>query len=211
MLERILALIMNSEEAGLFVIFILLLACGLGLPIPEDISIVASGMLVSTNVTNFLHAFLVCLTGIIIGDSAIYWMGRLWGRKLFKAPIISKIINNKFVSIGKIAFNRFGNKIIFFARFLPGLRAPIYFFAGSIKVSYVFFLLVDIIAASISVPIWIYLGRIFGENLPNLEKAMKHFQFGTLLLVLLLIILFIAGHYLKKRIMLFINKKENKK
>lgn len=210
MFEKILALIMNSEQTGLLIIFILLVACGLGLPIPEDISIVASGMLVSTNLTSFLHAFLVCMAGIIIGDSTIYWMGRLWGRRLFKAPIISKIINNKFVSIGKLAFNRFGNKIVFFARFLPGLRTPIYFFAGSIKISYMFFLLVDLFAASISVPIWIYVGKIFGENLPALEKTMKNFQFGTILLVLLLIILFIAGHYLKKRIMLFIKKKADK-
>ena len=210
MLEHILALVTGSERLGLLIIFFLLLACGLGLPIPEDISIVASGILVASKTTSFAHAFLICMAGIIIGDSTIYWMGRLLGKKLFKLPVLSKIFNNSFLSTGKIAFHRFGNKIIFLARFLPGLRAPIYFFAGSMKKSFFFFVVVDILAASISVPIWIYVGRIFGENLPVLEKAIKSFQLGTILIVILVAMLLVGAHFLKKKFLESIETKKTK-
>ncbi len=207
MLESIISLVSGSEKLGLFIIFLLLLACGLGLPIPEDISIVASGILVSGKLVTFWHAFLVCMVGIIIGDSMIYWMGRLWGKKLFKKPLISKVINNRFLSIGRLAFKKFGKRIIFFARFMPGLRAPIYFFAGSRKISFIFFLIVDGIAASISVPVWIYVGKIFGENLDVLDKAIKKMQLGTVMFVILIILLLIAGNYLKKRFTKMLGKR----
>jgi membrane protein DedA with SNARE-associated domain len=207
MLESIISLVTGSERAGLLIIFLLLVACGLGLPIPEDIAIVTSGILVAAKTTSFLNAFLVCMVGILIGDSIIYWVGRLWGKHLFKAPLISRVINARFLSHGKIAFKRFGNKILFFARFLPGLRAPIYFFAGSMKVSYLFFIVIDAFAASISVPIWIYVGRIFGENLPTLEKTIKNFKMGAILLVVFLILILVADHYWKKKLTEIIEKK----
>ncbi len=206
MLESIISLVTGSERLGLLIIFLLLLACGLGLPIPEDIAIVTSGILISAKATNFFNAFLVCIAGILIGDSTIYWAGRLLGKKLFKAPIISKIINPTFQAHGKKAFNHFGNKIIFFARFLPGLRAPIYFFAGSMKKSYLFFVLVDFFAATISVPIWIYVGKIFGDNLPLLEKMIKNFKLGAILLVLFLIAIFVADYFWKKKLTEIIDK-----
>jgi membrane protein DedA with SNARE-associated domain len=209
MLEHIIGLVIGSERLGLLIIFFILVACGLGLPVPEDISIVASGILVSVKATSFFNAFAICVAGIIIGDGTIYWMGRLFGKKLFKAPIISKIVSDKFLVHGKRAFNRFGNKIIFFARFLPGLRAPIYFLAGSMKVSYPFFLLVDFLAALISVPIWIYIGKIFGENISVLEKAIKHFKLGSILLVLFLILIFIGDYFWKKKLTEIIEKKKS--
>jgi len=210
MFERIIALVAGSEEAGLLVIFFLLIACGLGLPVPEDISIVASGILVSARTTNFFHAFLVCIVGIIIGDSTIYWMGRLLGKKLFKIPVLSKIFHDKLLSIGKIAFHRYGNKIIFFARFLPGLRAPIYFFAGSVKKSFFFFVIMDLIAASISVPIWVYVGKLFAENIPALEKAIKSLQLGSILIVILVIMLFVGAHFIKKKVIRTIETRKTK-
>ncbi len=211
MFERIVGLVAGSEETGLLIIFLLLIACGLGLPIPEDISIVASGILVSAKTTSFFHAFVVCIVGILIGDSTIYWMGRLLGKKLFKLPVLSKIFHENLLSIGKTAFHRYGNKIIFLARFLPGLRAPIYFFAGSVKKPFFFFVLMDVIAASVSVPIWIYVGKIFAENIPALEKAIKSLQLGSILLVLFGILLIIGAHFLKKRFLQNIENRKNKK
>jgi len=211
MFERIIALVAGSEETGLLIIFLLLIACGLGLPIPEDVSIVASGILVSAKTTTFLHAFVVCMIGILIGDSTIYWLGRLLGKKLFKMPVLSKIFHENLLSIGKTAFHRYGNKITFFARFLPGLRAPIYFFAGSVKKPFFFFVVMDVFAASISIPIWVYVGKIFAENVPALEKAIKSLQLGSVIIVLFVILLFVAAHFLKKKFMINMEKRRIKK
>ncbi|MEI8346721.1 MAG: DedA family protein [Pseudomonadota bacterium] len=200
MLENIFALVTESEVPTLLIIFLILVACGLGLPVPEDITIVTSGILVSEEMTSVHHAFLVCMVGILVGDSIIYWLGRLWGKNILTSKLFSKLISQKFIEKGEVAFKRFGHKIIFLARFMPGLRAPIYFLSGSMKVSYWYFLLVDTLAAAISVPLWIWVGKVFGDNLPELEKAVKNLQTGTLLLVLILVLLFVAAHFFKKKI-----------
>ena len=125
MFERIIALVAGSERMGLLIIFFLLVACGLGLPIPEDISIVASGILVSAKTTTFFHAFVICMIGILIGDGTIYWLGRLLGKRLFKLPVLSKIFHETLLSVGKTAFHRYGNKIIFFPGLHPRINHPI--------------------------------------------------------------------------------------
>jgi membrane protein DedA with SNARE-associated domain len=61
-------------------------------------------------------------------------------------------------------FARYGNRLMFLARFLPGMRTAVYITAGATqRVSFARFLLLDGLAALISVPIWVYAGY-FGAN-----------------------------------------------
>jgi len=61
-------------------------------------------------------------------------------------------------------FARYGNRLLFLARFLPGMRTAVYITAGTThRVSFLRFFLLDGFAALISVPIWVYLGY-FGAN-----------------------------------------------
>jgi membrane protein DedA with SNARE-associated domain len=53
---------------------------------------------------------------------------------------------------------------LFIGRFLPGLRAPIFFTAGSMKVPFVKFLFFDGLAALISVPVFVWLGHWLWEK-----------------------------------------------
>jgi membrane protein DedA with SNARE-associated domain len=71
--------------------------------------------------------------------------------------------------------HRYGNRILFVARFLPGLRAPIFITAGiSRKVSLLKFLTMDGSAALISVPIWVYAGYYFAHDLDELVEWIHH-------------------------------------
>ncbi len=197
MFDKLLSLVMYSERRGLLIVFVVLVLCGLGLPIPEDISIVASGVMVATDITTFWEALIVCMLGVLAGDSIIYWIGRLWGERLFKIRFVSKILKPSMIQTAARYSKSYGRMIIFFTRFLPGLRAPTYFFLGSAKDSYFKFLLIDGLAASISVPVWVYVGKVFGENLDYLEKLVKKMKFGSILLVLFLIALVVLVHYAK--------------
>jgi membrane protein DedA with SNARE-associated domain len=61
-------------------------------------------------------------------------------------------------------FERYGNRLMFFARFLPGMRTAVFMTAGTThRVSFLRFLLLDGAAALISVPFWVYLGY-FGAD-----------------------------------------------
>ncbi len=197
MLEFVFGWLEDFEGPGLLILFIALLACGLGLPLPEDITLVAGGIMVSNQLTTFRNTVLVCMLGILLGDAFVYWVGRLWGGHLFKSRLLARFVSGKLLTTGEKAFNRFGDKIIFIARFLPGMRTPIFFFCGHARISFHFFLLVDGFAALISAPVWVYVGKIFGDNLPALEKAVKELQAGTLILVALFVILLVGAYFIK--------------
>ena len=96
---------------------------------------------------------------------------------------------------------RFGDKVIFMARFMPGLRTPIFMTCGIYQVSFWKFLTLDGIAALISVPVWVYVGVIFGENLELLEQKIRQFQVGIYALLGGLIVLTITYAVVKNRLM----------
>ena len=96
-------------------------------------------------------------------------------------------------------FDRYGNRVLFVARFLPGLRAPIYMVAGiTHRISYVRFVLLDFAAAIISVPIWVYLGYHGAHNLDWIKEQISKGQTGIYILLGLLA-LYLAFHYFRKK------------
>jgi len=61
---------------GLFVVLIL---CGLGLPFPEELTLLTGGFFVHLGIARFYPILAVAFAGVIIGDLIIYSIGRRWG------------------------------------------------------------------------------------------------------------------------------------
>ena len=78
---------------------------------------------------------------------------------------------------------------------LPGLRAPIYLIAGVTGVPFRIFFGLDGFAALISVPIWIFMGNWFGQNL---DEALEFAKEAHIYLIIGVIVL-ISGYILYKR------------
>ena len=85
--------------------------------------------------------------------------------------------------------------------FMPGLRTPLFFATGSYHVPFWKFFMLDGIAALISVPLWVYVGFLFGENLEELEQVMRNAQVGIYAGLGLIIVLFAGAYVLKKRLL----------
>ncbi|MDD2723515.1 MAG: DedA family protein [Methylovulum sp.] len=138
-------------------VFVILLACGLGLPIPEDITLFVGGMLAYYGIVNVWAMVVVCMTGVLIGDSTIFLLGAKYGREITQKPFFSKILTPERLDGIKEKLHRNGNKVIFVSRFMPGLRAPTFFCAGTLHLPFDVFLFYDGLAALISVPgiVWV--------------------------------------------------------
>jgi membrane protein DedA with SNARE-associated domain len=101
-------------------------------------------------------------------------------------------------------FTKHGIWVLFFARFMPGLRSPIFLSAGmSRRIPFLHFLLMDGIAALISVPVWIYLAYFLADNLEELLKKVQQGQ-SIMHIIVAAIVLFVAflftKSYVKKKI-----------
>ena len=73
--------------------------------------------------------------------------------------------------------------VVFCGRFVVGLRSAIFFAAGTAGVSARLFLLVDTLAALISVPFFVWLGWRFASDLHRVEAITKDIRGLSLLIV----------------------------
>lgn len=198
MLERFLFFLQPYGHASYWVIFGVLVLCGFGLPMPEDIILVTGGILASQHIIDPFWTFVVSMAGVLIGDGVIFAVGRRYGQRARKLPLINKVLNEeRDLKVQKL-FHRFGDFIIFVGRFLPGLRMPIFLTAGSYQISAWKFFLLDGFAALISVPVWIYVGFLFGSNLDVLEKYVRRMQLGIFGLAFIAIVLIVSIVLIKR-------------
>lgn len=177
------------SDYGYFAVLFVLIICGFGVPIPEDITLVSGGVISGLGYTNVHIMLVVSLFGVLLGDSTMYWLGRIYGTKILRFRPIRRFLTLDRLRMVRSKFEQYGNRVLFVARFLPGLRAPIYMVAGiTRRVSFIRFLLLDFFAAIISVPIWVYLGDLGASNLDWLHEQIKKGQSIIYILIALLAI-----------------------
>jgi membrane protein DedA with SNARE-associated domain len=161
---------------SLWGLFSVLLLCCLGLPVPEDIVLIAAGALGVLDERPWIEVSALMYAGVMGGDSIIFLAGRFFGGRLRAAPWFQRIFPSAKQDKVEVLFERHGSTGMFLGRFLPGLRAPIFFTAGSMKVSYLKFLCFDGFAALISVPVFVWLGHwlwlTFQDDIEQLNRTL---------------------------------------
>lgn len=171
-------------EYGYAAVFFVLVICGFGVPIPEDLTLVTGGVISGMGYTNPHMMFAVGMLGVLVGDGVMFAAGRIWGQKILRFKPIARIMTPKRYAQVQEKFDKYGNWVLFVARFLPGLRTAVFVTAGiSRKVSYLRFIIMDGLAALISVPIWIYLGEYGAHNIDWLMAKMHSLQSGIFVIL----------------------------
>ena len=180
-------------ENGYLAVFIALMICGAGLPLPEDITLVAGGVIAGLGYANVHAMFALAMFGVLLGDCAIFLLGYRFGARILQWRLVARILTPARYAKVQEKFHRYGNRVLFIARFLPGMRTTVYLTAGMThRVSFLRFLLLDGAAALISVPFWVYLGYFGADNHQWLLTWMHRGQaslwiiLGILLLALLI-------------------------
>lgn len=147
-------------------IIVVLVLTGLGFPIPEEVPIIAGGILAANGTLEPLPAFLCCLFGAIAGDCVMYWIGYHFGRGVLRDHRWwARFITPQREAEIEQKFRRHGLKIFFVARFLVGLRSPVYLTAGILRVSFRRFFLIDLICATTVVGTFFGLSYLFGQQI----------------------------------------------
>ena len=182
-----------------FVILAMLLACGFGIPMPEDIILITGGILSSHDVTNYWGVVAVGMVGVLGGDGTVFMLGRRFGTRIRSHAFFRKVLSDRRDHQVRGIIQKYGDKVVFMARFIPGLRTPIFFTCGSYHLPPWKFLLLDGLAALISVPLWIYVGHLFGSNLEELEVKIRQFQAGVYLILGLIVLAFVGAALIKRR------------
>lgn len=184
-------------------IFAVLLGCGLGVPIPEDVTLITAGYLAYWENIDLYWAIVIGFVGVLVGDIFLFMLGRHYGERILKWRLISFIITPERFREAKKTIGQKGKWVCFTARFLAGLRAPIFLTAGVLGVRPIVFVTMDALAALLSVPLITYIGFFFGGEIEVAIHYVRRFE------RYILIGLAILGFYfLLKTIISRINKRE---
>jgi membrane protein DedA with SNARE-associated domain len=200
MKELLFGFLMHFHGPAAYVgVLFVLITCGLGVPLPEDVPLISGGWIIARGGSLPLM-IATGLAGILIGDSIIFRAGSTYGLRLLETRLGRHIPGERVAKIISL-FEKHGSKFIMVARFVPGLRAVTYFVAGTTGVPYWKFLTFDGIAACISAPAWVYLGW-YARRHRMLNKVWAwsaQAQLATLGICLGLAGLWIIGATLRKR------------
>lgn len=177
----------------------LLLICGLGVPLPEDITLIAAGILSALGSISMPGAMVAGFVGVMAGDAFLYTVGRIYGRRAFRLPIIRSIMTPRRIALAERKIMRNSHFICFTARFLPGLRSPIFLMSGIMGVRPLVFYGLDGFAAMISVPVWVYVGHWVGENIDTALKMAERVQLSFAAAIALLILIYFGYRRVSKR------------
>ena len=212
MLQRLVELLgERSLGLGYAFVFGVLVLCGFGFPMPEDVILVTGGVLAwlaspleepsiraMVDDVGLRWMVLVGLAGILAGDSIIYWVGRRLGARIAEFRLLRRLVPPEKLQEVEKRLRKSGNVVVVIARFLPGLRAPTYFTVGHSRMPYWEFLLFDGLAALVSAPLWVCLGFWFGDDIER--AALEAARFGHyILLGVTVVVLALAFRWLQRR------------
>lgn len=202
-IEKLVNFLTPYQDYSYGIVFGILIGCGFGLPIPEDVVLVSGGIMSGLSdpehhINSLIMMLTVSFAGVLGGDSTMYILGRIFGYRIQKfRPMRAILPPSRFAKVQKL-FNRYGIWVLFVARFLPVLRSPTFLVAGmSRRISFIKFLAMDGFAAVISVPIWILIGHFGAQNREALVNWLSNSK--TAIAVFTVIIVVMLGIHIFRK------------
>lgn len=174
---------------GYIAVFAVLMICSLGIPIPEDISLVAGGVIAGLGYADVRVMCVVGLAGVLLGDALMFLVGRYFGSRALRLRWVAALLTPRRYAQVQEKFDRYGNRLMFVARFLPGMRTAVFLSAGMTqRVTFLRFIMFDGLAALLSVPFWVWLGYYGAENREWLLAWIKRGQSSVAVLAGLIVV-----------------------
>ncbi len=174
-------------EHGYAAVLVILVLCGLGLPIPEEITLIGAGVVVYEGRAELYSMMATTVLGILIGDSILFWLGRRFGPRLLERRLFRKLLHAERMARVQAQFDAHALKVVFFARFFAGIRGCVYFTAGTLGMKYRTFLLLDLAGALLSAPISVWLGHHFGGTIEEAGRWIRDFDRAVICIVIAIV------------------------
>jgi membrane protein DedA with SNARE-associated domain len=160
---------------GVAIVFALLFACGLGLPLPEDIPLIVAGAFLVHDTRSWIIVGSAAWLGIIGGDVCLYFLSRKYGMNITRVKFIGKHVTAERIDKVHGLFERYGVAVVAVGRLFAGVRGAMVITAGTIKYSFAKFIIADGLAAILSGGLFMLLGHWIGKSLNDqLIREFKH-------------------------------------
>jgi len=130
----------------------------------EDLTCIATGVLVAQGRLSFVWGTLACMLGIFFGDLLLFLLGRVAGRAALRWTVLQKFVTPAKVDRASAWLSEKGMAVILLSRFTPGLRLTTYFAAGLLKTRFWRFASMFLVASAIWTPLLVGSTAVLGEE-----------------------------------------------
>jgi membrane protein DedA with SNARE-associated domain len=178
-------------------IFALLILGGIGLPFPEDATLILSGFLVAHEVVKPLQTFLIVYAGLLISDFFLYLVGKKYGRMIVEHKKFRRIISHDRLLKLEEKFKKRDVWVILIGRHFLGLRAQIFLVAGVMRMSPVKFLVADAATALLTIALMGGIGYVGGNSVQILKKDLTRIEHIAIVVLMILFAGWLVFKYFK--------------
>ena len=186
-------------HGSLVLVFAWLIVGGLGVPLPEDVAVIAAGVLAHRGDVHPLIAIAVVIVGVLGGDALLFFSARRLGTWAYEHRHIRRILpperRAKFVR----AYARYGGRLVFLARHVAGLRGAVFAMAGIHGMAPRRFFLWDALAACISIPVVFLLGYLGSQHIDRVRHGIARTEHYVLFIVALVTIAYVTWRHIHLR------------
>ncbi len=167
------------------VILIIMLGC----KVSEDLTVIATGLLVSAGIVDIGVGLIGCFLGIFVGDMALWAVGRFLGRRILNIPWFRKRLPERSLAHWQDMLDKHTVKAVFLSRMLPGTRVPMYVAAGMLGRRPFVFIFWFAVAVAVWTPVLLGLTMLVGPPVLSFVEGVVE---GPVALIVSIVIVLIV-------------------
>ena len=177
---------------GYLVIFLLVFAEAIGMPVPSALALIAGGAAVASHAMHGPTLAMLAIMGMLLGDMLLYLLGNLMGWHLL--GFLCRVSVNPETCILRAAesFYKRGRAALLVAKFIPGVNTMAPPLAGSMEMPFWQFLGLDLLGASAYALAYGAIGYFFRDFIASITRGFKAAGHVVEIVVIIAAIAFIA-------------------
>lgn len=176
---------------GYLLVFLVVLAEAIGLPMPAALALVAGGAAAAAGTLSPFRLFAVSMLAMLIGDTLLYVLGRYMGWALLGFLCQLSLNPESCILRSAESFYQRGKTTLLIAKFIPGVNTMAPPLAGSMKMRPQQFLQLDLAGGMLYVLAYGGLGFVFRDFLASITRGFQAagHAFGEVLFAALIVFL----------------------
>lgn len=158
---------------GYLLIFVIVLAEAIGMPVPAAVALVAGGAAAAAGTLSVPKVLALALLGMLLGDTLLFVLGRYMGWTLLGLLCRLSVNPESCILRSAESFYKRGKTTLLIAKFIPGVNTMAPPLAGSMRMRPQQFLRLDCAGASLYILAYGGLGFLFRDFLATITRGFQ--------------------------------------
>jgi|HubBroStandDraft_6_1064221.scaffolds.fasta_scaffold00913_6 membrane protein DedA with SNARE-associated domain/rhodanese-related sulfurtransferase len=188
-MNNLLALIVHH---GYVVIFLIVFAEAIGVPVPGAVALVAGGAAAASGALNGTTLALLAVLAMLLADTSLYVLGKHTGWTILKFLCRISVDPETCVLSAAESFYKRGRPTLLVAKFIPGVSTMAAPLAGSMEMPFLQFLGLDFLGAGAYAFVYGAVGFIFRDFVAKIVSGIRAAGHAVEIAIIIAVIVFIG-------------------